>query len=325
MFHITNGDSAAAGIRETGVPGEVLSWIDVLHEGPVPELDLEQLRTVRAQFIASCGWTSFEEAAGLFSSRDHALVGSLGQDEIILWFEHDLYDQLHLIQILDWYAGQDLGRAKLTMICGAEYLGSSTVERLLERYPERQPVSKGQLELAQAAWAAFRSPDPTHLIDLVRQNNSALPFLCGALRRHLQQFPSKRNGLSRSENQALEVIASGVTALGQVYRQSHHEREEAIFLGDTTFAIYVEGLSTGRQPLVLWEDGQIIRAPRGRDSSPGFWNRKVMLTPLGNDVREGAADQVRVNGIDRWLGGVHLAGRQALYRWDERAQRLVCS
>src|SRR5437763_10352226 len=142
MLHITNGDSAAGGIRQTGLPGEVLSWIDVLHEGPVPQdLELDQLRTVRARFIASCGWATFEEAVGQFSRRDKVLEESLGQDEVVLWFEHDLYDQLQLIQILDWYAHQNLGRTKLTMICAAEYVGSSTVERLRERYPECQPVS----------------------------------------------------------------------------------------------------------------------------------------------------------------------------------------
>src|SRR5260221_14596234 len=165
MLHITNGESAAGGIRETGLPGEVMSWIDVLHEGPVPpDLGLEQLRTVRAQFIATCGWTSFEEALTLFSRRDQVLAESLHQDEVVLWFEHDLYDQLQLLQILDWYADQDLGRTKLTMLCAAEYVGMSTVERLRERYPERQPVSGAQLDLARAAWAAFRSPDPTHLV-----------------------------------------------------------------------------------------------------------------------------------------------------------------
>jgi hypothetical protein len=73
------------------------------------------------------------------------LAESLGQDEIVFWFEHDLYDQLQLIPILDWYAQQDMGRTKLTLICAAEYLGPSTVERLRERYPERQPVSGAQL------------------------------------------------------------------------------------------------------------------------------------------------------------------------------------
>jgi hypothetical protein len=75
------------------------------------------MRTVRAQFSASCGWTSFEEAVGLFSRRDQVLADSLGQDEVVLWFEHDLYDQLQLIQILDWYAHQDLRQTKLTLIC----------------------------------------------------------------------------------------------------------------------------------------------------------------------------------------------------------------
>ena len=187
MVHITNGDSAAGGIRETGVPGEVLSWVDVLHEGPVPpDLDLEELRHVRAEFIASCGWADFEEAVSLFSRRDKVLADSLGQDETVLWFEHDLYDQLQLIQILDWYAHQELNRMKLTMVCGEEYLGMSTVERLWQRYPERQAVSQVQLELARTAWAAFRSPDPTRLNDMLQQGCSALPFLSGALWRHLQ-------------------------------------------------------------------------------------------------------------------------------------------
>ena len=323
MLHITNGDSAAAGIRETGVPGEVLSWMDVLHEGPVPaDLALEELRSVRAQFIASCGWTSFEEAVGLFSRRDQMLADSLSQEEVVLWFEHDLYDQLQLLQILDWYAHHDLNRTKLTLICAAEYLGPSAVERLRERYPERQPVSGGQLELARVAWTAFRSPDPTHLTSLLQQNISALPFLSDTLWRHLQQFPSKRNGLSRSEHQTLEAIASGVTALGQVYGASHHDREEAIFLGDDTFATYVERLSAGREPLVLQEDAQMVKAPRGREHSREFWKSKVMMTPVGWAVLEGAADHVRINGIDLWLGGVHLSGTEIRYRWDESAHRL---
>jgi hypothetical protein len=324
MLHITNGDSAAIPIRATGIPGEVFSWIDVLHEGPVPKnLSLDDLRIVRARFIASCGWSTFDEALAHFARRDGSLLESPNHEEVVLWFEHDLYDQLQLIQILDWFAHQKVGRPNLTMICGAEYLGLSNVERLRDRYPERQPVSKVQLELAWMAWAAFRSPDPTHLTGMLQQDTSALPFLSGALRRHLQQFPSTWNGLSRSEQQAIEVIANGVTTLGQVYRGSHHDREEAVFLGDSTFALYLEGLSTMSEPLVLWESGQIIKAPRGRDHSPEFWKSQVTLTPLGTAILEGAADRVRVNGIERWLGGVHLSGREAEYRWDEQAQRLV--
>jgi hypothetical protein len=323
MLHITNGDSAANGIRGTGLPGEVLSWADVLHEGPVPEnLTLDQLRTVRARFIASCGWNTFELALNQFSRRDRVLLESMNQDEIVLWFEHDLYDQLQLIQLLDWFGQQKRAGTKLSLICGAEYLGSATVERLRERFPQRQPVSSTQLELAHAAWAAFRSPDPVRLTALLQRETSALPFLAAALLRQLQQFPSKGNGLSRSERQALEAIGSGVATLGEIYRESHHNREEAIFLGDTVFGFYVERLSRQREPLVLGDDGQIIRAPRDHADSTDFWSSKVILTELGRAVLDGRADQVRVNGIDRWLGGVHLSGMETRYRWDEAAHQL---
>ena len=56
MLHITNGDGATALIREAGVAGDILSWIDALHEWPVPQgLNLDDLRTVRARFSRSSG------------------------------------------------------------------------------------------------------------------------------------------------------------------------------------------------------------------------------------------------------------------------------
>jgi hypothetical protein len=40
-------------------------------------------------------------------------------------------------------------------------------------------------------------------------------------------------------------------------------------------------------------------------------------------VLDGEADHVDLNGIDRWLGGVHLQGKKALFRWDRGAFRIV--
>jgi hypothetical protein len=50
MLHITNGESAASKIQLTRIPGEVLTCIDVLHEGPtLAGLSLEQMSPVRAR------------------------------------------------------------------------------------------------------------------------------------------------------------------------------------------------------------------------------------------------------------------------------------
>ena len=40
----------------------------------------------------------------------------------------------------------------------------------------------------------------------IATDTSALPFIAASLRRHLEQFPSADNGLSRTERQALSVL-----------------------------------------------------------------------------------------------------------------------
>jgi len=47
------------------------------------------------------------------------------------------------------------------------------------------------------------------------------------------------------------------------------------------------------------------------------------LTEAGRDVLGARADHIHLNGINRCLGAVHLLGNGVLWRWDERARRLV--
>jgi hypothetical protein len=311
MLHITNGDAAGDLLRVSGVGGEVLCWRDVLHDGPVPAgLDLPELSAVRARFIAERGWGAEDDVAREFAGRDAALAGCGAHAEVVLWFEHDLYDQLQLIQVLDWFAAHRGPR--LSLVCGAEYLGHSQPARLAERFTQRCPVTTEQRALGAAAWAAFRSPDPAAITALLDGDTLELPYLADALARHLEQFPSTANGLSRSEHQALQVIAGGAATLRDAYLASHHALEDPIWLGDASFMAYVEALAAGDDPLVA------IGA-----SEPGGIERAVTLTDAGRAVLEGREDHVRLNGIDRWLGGVHLHGREAAWRWDGNARTLV--
>lgn len=38
-LHLTNGDAAAAMLARSGLPGDIVSWRDALHDGPVPPDD----------------------------------------------------------------------------------------------------------------------------------------------------------------------------------------------------------------------------------------------------------------------------------------------
>jgi uncharacterized protein DUF1835 len=302
MLHLTNGDAAADVIR-AAVDGDVVPWRDVLHEGPVPDVPHDELRQVRARFLSDGESPRYDEILAELTERDRRLAQRVGSEEVVLWFEHDLYDQLQLLQVLDALSGGDCATGAVTMVCGAEYVGTSTPERLRERFGTRAPVTTEQLALGKTAWAAFRSPDPSRIVWLLDQNLFALPFLHAALTRHLQQFPSTFNGLSRSEQAGLEAVADGAARMADAFVRSHHQREDPVFLGDATFADYMTSLSRARVPLVAIAD-----ADRGMEA-------RLRITDAGRAVLRGDDDHVALNGIDKWLGGVHLQGAEAEWQW----------
>jgi len=82
-------------------------------------------------------------------------------------------------------------------------------------------------------------------------------------------------------------------------------------------------LSATGEPLLLFTDGTRITAPGYRTGPDRFWDREALVTEAGRMVLEGARDRVGISGIDRWLGGVHLSGSEARWRWDESAQKLM--
>jgi hypothetical protein len=283
MLHVTNGESVS--ILQTGLPGQVVYWNDILHDGPVPcGLPLQELSRIRERFIAEFFALPLSDVS--FARRDEAVTHFRDHEEVILWFEHDLYDQLQLIQILDWFSRQCLAPTRVSLISLDSYLGNMRPEELVPLFDTRHTVTEAEFETAQAAWTAFCSPEPAGLVQLLGSDTSALPFLNRALLRHLQQFPALRTGLSRAERQILELAESGVHEPRALFAAAQ-KREESIWMGDSTFLRYLRGLMSARQPLM-------------RSESNGF-----EITPLGRLVLAGKEDHVRINGINRWLGGVH--------------------
>jgi hypothetical protein len=321
MLHILNGESPAGTLRRSSLHGTYLTYSDVLHEGPVPAgLDDERLREVRARFIADHGWGSFEDILRQFREWDATLDRFSQYDEVVLWFEHDLFDQLLLIRHLDWFARRVLGSTKLTLICIGEFpgvepfhgLGQLSAGQLISLFPRRTPVTGTQFELGRRAWAAFRSADPRSIERLLADDTSALPFLAGALTRHLQEFPATANGLSRTEREVLRLLESGPMDPASLFREEQG-REERVFMGDAWFWWRVETLARAKRPLVT-----LNVQPR----DPSLPTGTVTITDTGRAVLSGRADWLAIASINRWLGGVHLQSDRTIWRWNEGRARM---
>ena len=315
MLHVTNGDAVLAGFRAGGIGGEQLAWRDVLHDGPVPmTATLEELSEVRARALAAFGWGAYAELRAAFARRDAALARCGEHEEVVLWFEHDLYDQLQLLQLLDWFAQHGTGGARLSLVEIGSFpgvepfhgLGQLDGAQLRELLPRRQPVTMRQLRAAAAAWRDFRAADPLPLAARAKTPLEELPFLAPALRRLCEEYPSTRDGLARTERQVLRAVAAGARQPEAICQRSW--RDEECPWGDSSVYLRLEALAAAAAPPLS----------RGADG--------YELTPLGERLLAGVADWVRESGgVDRWVGGVHLQGTSVRWRWNEDVAALVAA
>jgi hypothetical protein len=117
------------------------------------------------------------------------------------------------------------------------------------------------------------------------------------------------------ERQGLEALAAGAASLSEAFPRST-QSEPALFLGDTTFFVRMRAWADCPVPLVSLDgSGNISEVARGPAS----------LTDAGRAVLAGRGDAIRLNGIDRWIGGVHLVGADADWRWDHSAGRVLAA
>jgi hypothetical protein len=61
------------------------------------------------------------------------------------------------------------------------------------------------------------------------------------------------------------------------------------------------------------------------ESADHLLHGAVSVTDEGRRVFAGDADRVRLCGLDRWIGGVHLEGRGPMWRWNDDRERIEMS
>ena len=314
LLHVANGTSTTMTIEAARIPGAVSIWADPLHDGPVPgNLTDAALLEVRARYLAGQD-DAAETIQGLKAWRD-VIARHDTYRELVLWYEHDLFDQLNLIQLLTWIRGAVPPAKTVSLVCIDSFpgrpnfkgLGELTTGELKPLLETRQVVTSEQYAVAERAWRAFREATPQPLDDLRQTDTSALPFLGASLTRFLQEYPWTTDGLSRRERRLLELSRDGAVPLSSVFPKMDRG-ETAYYISDTSLADTASALAATSPPLLTVSDGEGFR-------------REVSITDAGRAVLAGKADRVALCGIDRWFGGVHLHGGN-LWRWDDESQRI---
>lgn len=338
ILHITNGDSAADIIGVCGLGGNVLPWRDPMHHGPfLPGLSLDEISRVRIDYLNGALSSPYESVHSLgqhgFSERDAILASAPEYKEVVLWFEHDLLDQLQLLQLLDWFGRNGKFDFKLSLICIDHFkgvtnfrgIGQLTPEQMATLFSSRQPVTQTLMELASTYWVAYCSTEPQALLQLLKakspNDDKTLPFLSAALARHCQEFPWISDGLTRTERQLLKLVASGVTKPKRVFIDNM-ECETCLYVGDWRTYSQIAQLCESTQPLLSCVSAEEFSHPYNSSlTGREFDDQQLCITEFGMRVLEGEVSAADTLVRNMWLGGVHLNNESQMWFWDDQKQQ----
>lgn len=316
VLHIRCGSDIREALVAANIDGDFLEYSDPVCRGPVPAgLNSDEYRAVRADFISQAWNVDRAEALEKLAAADAGLLKAEDYDITVLWFEHDAYDQTALINVLSKFADRPECIARMRLIQIDRFDGVSPFNGLGDLSPEQLatlpaqavPVSPRMVDDAATAFAAYSSGNPMEMVQVALTDSPDFPFLRQAMVRLCLEFPAAMDGLSLTERLTLQAIESGASTAGQCFMALNYNFDPQPFLGD----------------LMYWDDVErLASAPVPAITPVEDWVTPVQLTEFGKALLERKADWVSTNGVNRWVGGVHLTGDPD-WRWTP-SNGLIC-
>ncbi len=328
MLHIVNGDSIGEKLKESGIEGDILVWREVYTAGPV-FLDMAEMhsRKARAAFMEQAFGVPGKEYVAMCEAQEKALRAAVQHDEIILWFEHDLFDQTMLSQLLHSLSCLDLDETKLNLLNIDSFpeipnfrgLGQLSAEQLLALEGSWYPLNREELMLGREIWERYASPELSDHIPLCRRDWPKLPFMRQAMQAHLSRMPSVRTGLGTIEQTTLEAVADGIRNPIELF-QHVGSRLPLLGLGDLEFWHRLKLMTNLPSPILRMVGA--AEYPTYQRASPGFRSSDFALTELGRQALAGQWDGTSIHPTDIWLGGFHF-GNGTRWRWNTSSREAV--
>jgi hypothetical protein len=305
ILHLRCGTDIRDSLRAAAIPGEFLEWADPICQGPVLALPEPEYVERRRAWISAAWEIPRAEVDAKLAPMSTLPARLERHDEVCLWFEHDLFDQSILIQILAALADARELWPRLRIVSIDRHpsvrrfigLGQLKADSLGPLYARRVPISPEAFELAVQAWNAWREPTP----DRLRREDwhaDALPFLASAIARHLDEFPRDDNGLGLTQRLTLQAIADAQNGHAiEIFGRLISELYPTPWLGDLMWWAYLRELAAGPAPLI--------------EMLGEFPAEILTLTPLGRAVLHGEQNWLSVagpteHGPSGWRGGVEI-------------------
>jgi len=213
LLHITNGDNFTSKLQSLNLKGDIVTWREMLCEGKtLCTVGSESFWKTRFEFLNK----NYKVTKSWFVEKTlkeyRSLCNHKQQDQIVLWFEYDLFCQINMLAVLSWLKAHRR-HAEISLVCSGKEdetdklygLSELSDEKLLNLYEHRITLSQDDIEFADYVWQLYCSDNPIRLENLIKNNNFKFEYLSDALKAHLKRFPTIKNGLNELENKVLST------------------------------------------------------------------------------------------------------------------------
>ena len=269
ILHITNGDSFTQKLKELKFGGDIITWREMLCEGKtLSTVGSESFWKTRFEFLNK----NYKVSKSWFVEKTlkeyRSLCNHKQQDQIVLWFEYDLFCQVNMLAVISWLKTHRR-HAQINLVCSGKvegedkYLGLCELddEQLHTLYSQRIELSQDDIEYADYVWQLYCSDNPMRLENLGDFGNYQFDYLNEAVQAHLQRFPSIRNGLNQMENSILQFAQDTEIDGKRAFIGTLLKEENPYGYGDTQISRMLgrlRPLFTSFNPVKLSKKGQDV-------------------------------------------------------------------
>lgn len=202
-LHITNGDFLTEILKSFSFEGEMITWREVLCEGKTtPDVGSEAFWKTRFDYFKTHYKTTKQSFIEKTLKEYRKLCNEKQQEEIVLWFDNDLFCQINMIAVISWIKKYRRG-TQVSLVSPKkqyQFFHEMAEEQVKKLYEKRIQLTEDDIASADYVWQLYCSESPIRLENFSAFNSSQFNFLQEAIQTHLSRFPSLHNGLNSVEN-----------------------------------------------------------------------------------------------------------------------------
>ena len=311
-LHVRCGHDIQQTLEQAGFKGDFLPYIEPLCLGPLA-LDEETLSTIRAEYVCDRLLSEMKEVEKSFeqvkleAKQATSKLLDNSYQRIVIWVEHDNYDQLMLIRSLYLLSYQNTTKVEIIEVStfpGRERfigLGQLPPEALRALWNSRKGVSVDHITVATELWQAFCCESPLKLVENHHKvDQNLFPNIKAVIFRHLQELPHTESKLGLVERLTIDILNDEEEGLEfkELFKR-YMKLEPLVYLGDLMYWAIIKPLTEGSEPILQVQ----------RSENEDWYHNCISLSKSKHNKPKLIED--------KWVGGIHLTPNN-FWSWDHQ-------